>query len=313
MEPITRRSLLLLVSSALAIAACTRNLPTSPSAIVGDVPGTASMPLRFIVVPDAGPLAIAFPPRNEPVAFREALNTKYQGLGAGSSTSFVNAEGSVVWIQEYLRYRVNGCSHADAMTRVFRQLANPMDIAPVCGDQPPGTVNFPPRNESLAFRNELEVRYRDVLRASSSSSFVNIEGDIVWIQEYLRYRVNGCSHGEAQNKVFLQIDGNGVQPICTVTINAVITGPTAPFNSNTTQGFSGVLSASSAGRIVSFQWNCGQPGNTSCSASTATPQFRYNRVGPLGTRVNYTVTLTVMDERGNSDTSTYAITVIQAY
>src|SRR5262245_11109566 len=160
-----RRFLPLLFSSILIIIGCTENrdLMTTPSAVGGtNIPGTASMPLQYIVVPYAGPLAVSFPPRNEPVAFRGALNTKYQGMGAGQSSSFVNDEGSVVWIQEYLRYRVNGCSHSDAMTRVFRQLANPTDIAPVCGDQPAGTVNFPPRNESRAFRDELETRYRDV-------------------------------------------------------------------------------------------------------------------------------------------------------
>jgi hypothetical protein len=315
-----RRCLLWLVSSALVIAGCAdgHRLPTSPSAAAAAVPGTASMPIRFIAVPEAGSGAIAFPPRNEPVMFREALNTKYQGRGSGLSSSFVNAEGSVVWIQEYLRYRVNGCSHADAMTRVFQQLANPTNIAAVCGEQAAGTVTFPPRDQSRAFRDELEVRYRDQLGASATSSFVNIEGDIVWIQEYLRYRVNGCGHDVATTKVFLQIDGAGVQPIDEACGNraevvAIITGASLPFNTNASITFSGLSSHSNRGRIVSYSWDCGQPANTSCKSTSATPTFRYLRTGPLGTRVDYRLTLDVVDEQGNRANTAVTVTLIQAY
>jgi hypothetical protein len=32
-----------------------------------------------------------------------------------------------------------------------------------------------------------------------------VEGDVVWTQEYLRYRVNRCTHQQAQQKVFQQV------------------------------------------------------------------------------------------------------------
>ena len=54
-------------------------------------------------------------------------------------------------------------------------------------------MNFPPRNEPFAFRQELERIYRDDLRRTAVQTFVDPEGDIVWTQEYLRYRLNGCS------------------------------------------------------------------------------------------------------------------------
>jgi hypothetical protein len=41
------------------------------------------------------------------------------------------------------------------------------------------------------------VKYRDGLRRSAVQSFVDIEGDIVWTQEYLRYRVNTCLHTDS--------------------------------------------------------------------------------------------------------------------
>jgi hypothetical protein len=60
----------------------------------------------------------------------------------------------------------------------------------------------------------LEAKYRDGLKRQASSTYVDTEGDIVWTQEYLRYRVDGCQHAESVQKVFDQIDGKGIQPTC---------------------------------------------------------------------------------------------------
>ena len=40
------------------------------------------------------------------------------------------------------------------------------------------------------------------------------EGAVVWVLEYLRYRLNGCTHGDATTKVLQQIRGQGIQPVC---------------------------------------------------------------------------------------------------
>jgi predicted small lipoprotein YifL len=82
------------------------------------------------------------------------------------------------------------------------------------GPDAPGVVAFPPRNEPFMFREELERKYRDGLRRSPSSTYVDLEGDIVWTQEYLRYRVNRCDHATAAQKVLDQIDGRGIAPVC---------------------------------------------------------------------------------------------------
>ena len=66
----------------------------------------------------------------------------------------------------------------------------------------PIVVNFPPRNESLDFRNQLETKYRDGLHAALTSTFVDLEGSVVWMQEYLRYRVNPvCPVGRDQQSI----------------------------------------------------------------------------------------------------------------
>ena len=164
--------------------------------------------------PPAPPLIVDFPPRDQSFAFRNTLEAKYRdGLGRQPVSSYADIEGSVVWTQEYLRYRVNLCSAADAASRVFMQIDG-QGVQPVCGI-PTGTqVLFPPRNETYGFRVQLEDKYRDGLRRGAGSTYVDIEGDVVWIQEYLRYRVNQCSHQQAVDRVLLQIDGQAVQPVC---------------------------------------------------------------------------------------------------
>jgi hypothetical protein len=180
--------------------------PAQP-ATAGGLPGGGSL----IPSGDRGMGVINFPGRQDPYDFRLQLETKYRvDLKRSAVQSYVDIEGSIVWTQEYLRYRLNGCGHAEAVDRVMRQIDG-QGIIPVCGGETPG---FPPRNEPFDFRLQLEAKYRDGLKRQPSSTYVDTEGDIVWTQEYLRYRVDGCQHAESVQKVFDQIDGKGIQPTC---------------------------------------------------------------------------------------------------
>lgn len=157
---------------------------------------------------------VAFPPRNESLDFRNQLEAKYRdGLRRGPQSTFVDNEGDVIWISEYQRYRVNLCNNTVAIANVFTAIDG-KPAPSVCGNAPAGTVNFPPRNESLDFKKALEAKYQNDLHRSAGSSTVDGEGDVVWIQEYLRYRVNGCSHGDAVAKVLSQIDTGVIAPVC---------------------------------------------------------------------------------------------------
>lgn len=212
------RCLTLLCLIAGVVAGCSRGadttsagLPTAPSAATSSILGQSAVAPGGV----SGPMDVAFPGRNETFVFRQLLDTKYQtGLGRPASTSFVDSEGEVVWTQEYIRYRVNGCDHATAVQRVFAQIdGNPPGAA--CGAMPTGEIGFPSRDQVLDFRRQLESKYEQLSRGLSSS-FVDLEGAAIWIQEYLRYRINGCDHATATQKVFSQIDGNGVAPTCYV-------------------------------------------------------------------------------------------------
>ena len=157
---------------------------------------------------------VSFPPRNEPNDFYNQLIGVYQNeLRAGLSGTYVDPEGTVIWLTEYARQRVGQCDHSTASQRTLDQVTGAGGNL-VCAATPTGSIPFPPRNEGLLFMNSLDATYRDTLRRSQGSSYVNNEGAVVWVLEYLRYRLNSCSHGDATTKVFMQIRGQGIQPVC---------------------------------------------------------------------------------------------------
>ena len=213
------RHLTLLLCTFTLIAGCSRNperssaaSPTAPSAAE---PGSLLGPTSVAPGGVSGKFDVSFPPRNESFDFRNQLETKYQtGLGRAAAPTFVDREGEVVWTQEYMRYRTNGCDHATATQRVMAQIDG-QPAGQVCGAPPDGLIVFPPRTDSFDFRRQLESKYQQFGRGFSQST-VDAEGGVVWTQEYLRYRVNQCDHPTSVQKVFSQIDGGGVSPTCFV-------------------------------------------------------------------------------------------------
>lgn len=194
------------------------NPVTTPDVIVravdiDRVPAGAPVPVILPPTGDRiGATDVSFPPRNETYDFRRSLEDLYRTeLGRAPTSTFVDLEGAVVWVQEYLRYRVNTCSHADSIARVMNQIDG-RGISPVCGSTT--SLAFPPRNESLDFMQQLEAKYQNGLRRSSTGTFVDVIGNVVWTQEYLRYRAEDCSSQEAVQKIRTQINGGGVPPGC---------------------------------------------------------------------------------------------------
>jgi hypothetical protein len=213
------RYLTLLLCTVTLVAGCSRNperasaiMPTTPSAAE---PGSLLGPTSVAPGGISGKFDVSFPGRNESFDFRNQLEVKYQtGLGRSAAATFVDREGEVVWTQEYMRYRVNGCDHAAATQRVLAQIDG-QAAGQVCGAPPDGLVAFPPRTDAFDFRRQLETRYQQFNRGFSQST-VDAEGGVIWTQEYLRYRVNQCDHPTAVQKVFSQIDGGGVAATCFV-------------------------------------------------------------------------------------------------
>lgn len=160
------------------------------------------------------PSNVSFPPRNETADFINRLGAIYRDeLRSAGFATYVDAEGAGVWVPEYTRYRVGQCGHFDAQNRVFAQITAGV-ASGVCGTTPAGSIPFPPRNEGVVFMGSLNALYRDTLRRGTVTSFVDDEGVVVWVMEYLRYRLNRCGHETAVQRVFMQIRGQGIQPSC---------------------------------------------------------------------------------------------------
>lgn len=189
--------------------------PTAPSA-------TGATSAIAFVGGVSGPMDVMFPPRNEPLLFRNELETKYQtGLNRPPSTTYVDREGEVVWTQEYIRYRANGCDHGTGNDRVMRQIdgAAPSGICNAPSDF--FAIELPTRAEVFEFRRALEIKYQQMGRGLTTT-YVDMEGSVIWTQEYLRYRINSCDHTTSGQKVFAQIDGGPVQPTCFVPCSYVL-------------------------------------------------------------------------------------------
>lgn len=182
---------------------------------------TAPVPAHILRPTDFPQLqgAVVFPPRNEPGAFFADLQALYRDVLKRPQTapSYVDPEGQSVWLTEYFRFYLNGCSHMEAMSRTLAEVTTGMTW-PVCGGE---TIVFPPRSLPNEFQMQLETVYRSTLHRPLLLSYVDSEGANVWLSEYLRYRVAGnCGHLDAQVKVFAQIQGAGVLPACAPTLTA---------------------------------------------------------------------------------------------
>jgi hypothetical protein len=171
----------------------------------------------------SGSLVIhAFPGRQDLLTFRLELEARYQhGLFRTPIATYVDQEGEVVWMLEYLRYRVHGCDHATAIARVRTQVANG-PAGPICAEPPDGLVAFPSRADVLDFRRVLEEIYQQMGRGLTLS-YADLEGVAIWTAEYLRYRLNSCEHPAASEKTLTQVAGNPPPDTCFVPCSYLIT------------------------------------------------------------------------------------------
>ena len=156
---------------------------------------------------------------------------KYRdGLGRSLSSTYVDLEGDIVWTQEYLRYRVNQCDHATADAEGVRPDRRAGHRARV--RRPAGAARWRFRRATSRTRSarSSSASTATVCGGAATSSYVDIEGSIVWTQEYLRYRVNRCGHAAATSKVLNQIDGQGIAPTCWDALSGFWDGTSTYFN-----------------------------------------------------------------------------------
>lgn len=207
-----------LIGTALALAftvSCSRgnerpiaDAPSAPSAVTAIDAGPGGGVSR--------PMDYTFTSSQDANQFFVQLETKYQaGLGRSSSAqTYVDLEGVVVWIQEYVRHRANGCDHATSSQRVLAQIDGG-PVATACATVAAGQFLVGTRSDVVEFFRTLDAKYQQMGRGQRAS-FVDLEGQAIWYQQYLRYRASGCDHATAVAKVFEMIEGRAEPANCYV-------------------------------------------------------------------------------------------------
>jgi hypothetical protein len=197
----------------MTMACSGRDLTTARNAVLPTSPSGGGFPLPSSFGPHLSTDALRpFPDRQLAFQFRSVnLEQLYRTqLARGVFPTNVNPEGSVIWVSEYLRYRVSGCSAADSFSRILTQISGGGVPPPCSNNEQP----FPDRADALSFRRQLETVYRNELRAPLADTHVDDEGDVIWTMEYLRYVLSGCSQDSTIQKITQQINGGGVPADC---------------------------------------------------------------------------------------------------
>lgn len=149
---------------------------------------------------------ILLPPPSETSAFRSVLDAVYRDhLGRTAVNPVIDPGDFLMWMRRYLRLRLHGCTHQPAIERLWQQLSEHR-VPPLCAR--PDGVLFPPENESMDFRRQLEGWLED-RPVRQPPTFVDALGEVVWMQRYIEHRVRGCSHHDAATAVVQQITGGG--------------------------------------------------------------------------------------------------------
>jgi hypothetical protein len=281
------RLAVLCATTVLVAAGCSKTperaisaIPTSPSSIAIALPDGSGVSHRALV---------GFPSRSDTLDFRQQLETKYAtGLGRPASQTYVDMDGEVAWMQEYERYRVNGCDHDTATRNVMAEVDGAAP-APVCNPfYFPETAIYPSRDQVVDFRRQLGSKYQSMGRSAQSA--VDPDGAAIWISEYLRYRTSGCDHPTAVQRTMTQIDGNPAPATCAVACAYYITPAS--------------VSAPAAGGVFSVQ-TLRTSGSCDWIAVSEAPWITVNR--PFVGTDRGSVSFTVAENTGSARSGTMRV------
>ncbi len=119
----------------------------------------------------------------------------------------------------------NAVSAAPTAPTVLASLATATGASGPMAASGPMDVALPPRNETVDFRRQLETKYQTTLQRPVTLTAVDPDGDAIWVEEYIRYRINGCDHATATQRTLEQIDGAAAAAVC----NPASSGPPVSF------------------------------------------------------------------------------------
>jgi hypothetical protein len=138
--------------------------------------------------------------------FHAALNETYKSaLGRAAHDAPGPTESRVEALVGYVAYRREGCSHEEAEWRMLERLDT--GRAPTPCSSPSLHPVMPPADQTLAFAN----RVGDVLSSRrgvvTTPTYVDTEGEAVWLQAYIAERARGGREIDARDTVLRAIRG----------------------------------------------------------------------------------------------------------
>jgi len=140
-------------------------------------------------------------PLNDFVAFHQALDDDYRNrLKRPAHAVHGTVEERTAAIMRYLGYRLDGCVHEEAAARTLRAERGERELR-ICRNIADRGRPLPPTNETFDFRRQLESLYASRPSSPPVSSYVDAEGEAVWLQQYMGQRLSGHEHAESTEVV----------------------------------------------------------------------------------------------------------------
>jgi hypothetical protein len=144
------------------------------------------------------------PETAELLRFYEALNDTYRRVLGRSAVDVVGPhEVRLDTLARYLSYRIEGCEHDEAELVALAALMPGRAQATLCR-RTALTHDVPPADHTFAFHERLNDQRGP---ATTASSYVDIEGEAVWVQAYVRERLRGAREADARRTVITAIGG----------------------------------------------------------------------------------------------------------
>jgi len=152
------------------------------------------------------PIRSRLPNRDEFVRFYRHLDETYRTtLGRAPRDAAGTIDARVEGVVRYLAYRMEGCDHADGAARALPDVVSPAGA----GFCPVTAIDHavPPADQTLAFATQLDRTLSGRPDAGHSSTHVDLEGEAVWLQAYVRERARGIREQDARESVLAVIRG----------------------------------------------------------------------------------------------------------
>jgi hypothetical protein len=144
---------------------------------------------------------LSLPPVDDFLRFYNALEDDYRNrLKRAPHVVHNTTDDRVTTIVRYLGYRLDECSHDEAATKTIRQVLGER-VLRICKNVVERKQALPPANETFEFLQRLESLNASRSPSRLVSSYVDLEGEAVWLQEYLRQRLSGRDHTESTEVV----------------------------------------------------------------------------------------------------------------